>query len=77
MAGFFGSWFSGWRSRDIAVVEAAGPRDAARLAQLHGASFHRGWGEGEFELMLTAFAAHRLPILNATRSCIGCDKGAT
>ena len=27
-------------------------RDAARLAQLHGASFHRGWGEGEFEVML-------------------------
>ena len=28
-------------------------RDAPRLAQLHGASFHRGWGEGEFESMLT------------------------
>ncbi len=25
----------------------------ARLAQLHGASFHRGWGEAEFETMLT------------------------
>ena len=27
-------------------------RDAHRLAQLHAASFHRGWGEGEFEQML-------------------------
>ena len=53
MRGFFGSWFSGWRSRANAVVEPASPRDAARLAQLHGASFHRGWGEGEFEVMLT------------------------
>ena len=23
------------------------------FAQIHGASFHRGWGEGEFERMLT------------------------
>jgi ribosomal-protein-alanine N-acetyltransferase len=53
MAGFFGSWLTGWRSREIAVVEPAGPHDATRLAQLHGASFHRGWGEGEFEVMLT------------------------
>ena len=53
MAGFFGSWFSGWRGRGVAVVESAGLRDAARLAQLHGASFHRGWGEGEFEVMLS------------------------
>jgi [ribosomal protein S18]-alanine N-acetyltransferase len=53
MAGFFGSWFSGWRSGGGTVVEPAGPRDAPRLAQLHGASFHRGWGEGEFEVMLT------------------------
>ena len=53
MAGFFESWFSRWRGGGIAVVEPASPRDAARLAQLHGASFHRGWGEGEFEVMLT------------------------
>ena len=31
---------------------AATLRDAPRLAQLHGASFHRGWGEGEFESMI-------------------------
>ena len=47
-----------WLSRMVgrrrpAVVEPASQRDAARLAQLHGASFHRGWGEGEFEVMLT------------------------
>lgn len=40
-----------WR-RSAPVVEAATLRDAAALAQLHGASFHRGWGEGEFETML-------------------------
>jgi ribosomal-protein-alanine N-acetyltransferase len=27
-------------------------RDAPRLAHLHAASFHRGWGEGEFESMI-------------------------
>jgi [ribosomal protein S18]-alanine N-acetyltransferase len=46
-------WFSGlWRGSP-AVVEPATLRDAPRLAQLHGASFHRGWGEAEFETMLT------------------------
>ena len=40
-----------WR-KSAPVVEPATPRDAAALAQLHGASFHRGWGEGEFEAML-------------------------
>jgi ribosomal-protein-alanine N-acetyltransferase len=53
MAGLLQSWFAGWRGGGIALVEPAGARDAARLAQLHGASFHRGWGEGEFETMLT------------------------
>jgi [ribosomal protein S18]-alanine N-acetyltransferase len=41
-----------WRG-GRAIVEPAGLRDAPRLAQLHGASFHRGWGEGEFETMLS------------------------
>ena len=50
------SWFKNrfgapWR-RSAASVEPATPADAPRLAQLHGASFHRGWGEGEFERML-------------------------
>ena len=35
-----------------ALVEPASLRDAADLAHIHGASFHRGWGEGEFERML-------------------------
>jgi ribosomal-protein-alanine N-acetyltransferase len=48
------TWLSEWwGGGGIAVVEPATQRDAARLAQLHGASFHRGWGEGEFEAMLS------------------------
>ena len=47
------TWFTDWWSGGTAVIEPASQRDAARLAQLHGASFHRGWGEGEFEVMLT------------------------
>ena len=46
------TWLSEWWSGGTAVIEPASPRDAARLAQLHGASFHRGWGESEFEGML-------------------------
>ena len=45
-------WLTDWWSGGTAIVEPATSRDAARLAQLHGASFHRGWGEGEFEAML-------------------------
>src|SRR5271154_2727615 len=52
-----------WRSGP-AAIEPASLRDAARLAQLHGASFHRGWGESEFEGMLTErnTLVHRLRI---------------
>ena len=46
------AWLSELWSGSKPVVEAATPRDAPRLAELHGASFHRGWGEGEFERML-------------------------
>lgn len=46
-------WLSRWWGGGPSAVEPASLRDAARLAQLHGASFHRGWGEGEFETMLT------------------------
>jgi ribosomal-protein-alanine N-acetyltransferase len=53
MTGLLQSWLSRWRGGGAALVEPAGARDAPRLAQLHGASFHRGWGEGEFETMLT------------------------
>src|SRR4029078_11626121 len=47
------NWFSEWWSGGTGVADPAGLRDAPRLAQLHGASFHRGWGDGEFEVMLT------------------------
>lgn len=47
------AWFSGLWSSDQAAVEPASPRDAAALAGIHGASFHRGWGEDEFEHMLS------------------------
>ncbi len=47
------AWISElWRG-GTAAVEPASLRDAAALAQIHGASFHRGWGENEFESMLT------------------------
>jgi ribosomal-protein-alanine N-acetyltransferase len=46
------AWLSEWWGGAGAAIEPATARDAAMLAQLHGASFHRGWGEGEFEAML-------------------------
>jgi [ribosomal protein S18]-alanine N-acetyltransferase len=53
MIGQMASWLSDLWSGSTAVIEPATLRDAPKLAQLHGASFHRGWGEGEFESMLT------------------------
>jgi ribosomal-protein-alanine N-acetyltransferase len=47
------AWLSGLWGGGQALVEPASLRDAAALAEIHGASFHRGWGEGEFERMLT------------------------
>jgi ribosomal-protein-alanine N-acetyltransferase len=47
------AWLAEWWQGGAAVVEPAGLRDARRLAQLHAESFHRGWGEGEFERMLS------------------------
>jgi [ribosomal protein S18]-alanine N-acetyltransferase len=35
------------------VLRQAHPRDAGALSALHGASFNRGWGEHEFEQLLT------------------------
>ena len=46
-------WLSEWWRGGPAVVEPAVARDVTRLAQLHGASFARGWGESEFESMLS------------------------
>jgi ribosomal-protein-alanine N-acetyltransferase len=45
-------WLSSLWSGGTVTIESATSRDAWRLAQLHGASFHRGWDEGEFEQML-------------------------
>jgi ribosomal-protein-alanine N-acetyltransferase len=53
MIGTMIPWLSGLWSGGAVAVEPATSRDAWRLAQLHGASFHRGWGEGEFEQMLS------------------------
>jgi ribosomal-protein-alanine N-acetyltransferase len=47
------AWLSELWGGGTAVVEPATPRDAPALAQIHAASFHRGWGEGEFETMLS------------------------
>ena len=53
MMGRLRSRLSEWWRGGTAAIEPATLRDASGLAQLHGASFHRGWGEGEFEGMLT------------------------
>ncbi len=45
-------------------ISEATSGDAADLAALHGASFHRGWSEDEFERLLAdrAIVAHRVTI---------------
>ena len=55
-------WFATLFDKSPPVVEAAALRDAPALAQLHGASFHRGWGANEFEQMLLdrSTLTHRL-----------------
>ena len=47
------AWLSELWSGGTATIEPASLRDVPALAQIHGASFHRGWGESEFESMLT------------------------
>ena len=58
------SWLSELWSGGAAVIEPATLRDAPVLAEIHGESFHRGWGEGEFEAMLTErnTLVHRLRV---------------
>ena len=48
MIGFFGSLFS----RPDPARSEASARDSSTIAALHGASFHRGWSDGEFERLL-------------------------
>jgi len=47
------AWISELWGNQQAVVEPATVRDATALSQIHGASFHRGWDENEFESLLT------------------------
>ena len=47
------AWWSRLFGAASAVVEPATQRDARMLARIHAASFHRGWGEAEFEGMLS------------------------
>ncbi len=51
-------------SRSEPSLSEASPRDAARFAALHSASFRRGWSEGEFERLLIDrnITAHRAAI---------------
>jgi len=47
--------------RGAPILAEADPRDAAAIAALHAASFHRGWSEDEVEALLTErnVMAHR------------------
>src|SRR6202035_2637567 len=65
------AWLSELWSGSTAAIEPATLRDAPRLAELHGASFHRGWGEGEFEDMLSQrnTLAHRLRLRSKLIGC--------
>ncbi len=58
------TWFAEWFGAATPSIEPATLRDAPRLAQLHGASFHRGWDEGEFESMIAErnTLVHRLRV---------------
>ncbi|WP_041747938.1 ribosomal protein S18-alanine N-acetyltransferase [Bradyrhizobium cosmicum] len=73
-------WFSEWWRGGTPVVEPASARDALRLAQLHGQSFAHGWGEGEFEAMLSErnTLVHRLrlgrKVIGFAVSRIGADE---
>ncbi len=47
------TWLAEFWGYADAVVEPASLRDAGKLAQLHGASFHSGWSEEEFADLLS------------------------
>jgi len=74
------AWLSELWSGGTVAVEPASLRDAPKLAELHGASFHRGWGEGEFESMIAEHntLVHRLKLGRKTigfaASRIGADE---
>lgn len=54
------------------VLSDAGPRDAAAIAALHAASFHRGWSEQEVETLLLDHnvMAHRAMVGGKVRGFI-------
>jgi ribosomal-protein-alanine N-acetyltransferase len=58
------TWLSEFWGYADAQVEGATLRDSPKLAELHGASFHRGWDEEEFEDMLSQrnTLVHRLRV---------------
>jgi ribosomal-protein-alanine N-acetyltransferase len=60
MMGFIANLFA----RPEPSVSEARPGDAADLSALHGASFHRGWSEDEFERLLLdrSVVTHRVKI---------------
>jgi ribosomal-protein-alanine N-acetyltransferase len=74
------AWFSELWGGEPAVVEPASPHDATAFAAIHGASFHRGWDEGEFEHMLSErnTLVHRLrmgrKIIGFSVSRMGADE---
>jgi ribosomal-protein-alanine N-acetyltransferase len=57
-------------ARSEPALSQAGPGDAAAMAALHSASFHRGWSDGEFEHLLRDrnVVAHRA---TAGRNVVG------
>ena len=59
-------------TRGEPALSEASRRDAAALAQLHGASFHRGWSDGEFERLLIErnTVAHRATVGRTTAGFI-------
>ncbi len=58
-----------WRAPAPAITPAT-PGDVPSLARLHGASFHRGWGEVEFGEMLTS-SNTLIHVLRLGRRAIG------
>jgi [ribosomal protein S18]-alanine N-acetyltransferase len=61
MMGFISRLFS----RGAPALSDAGPRDAGAIANLHAASFRRGWSDGEVEQLL------REPSIVADRATVG------
>lgn len=74
------TWLAEFWGYADAVVEPATLRDAPKLAELHAASFHRGWDEQEFADLLSErnTLMHRLRvgrrIIGFVASRIGADE---